>query len=123
MRSRHQHVPTNDLVYYLDQISFQSEIYELQEMDSSMYDALALLELRGKHPMYDRAVQQLLATWLNYVSGNEQWDSDGDGDIDADDEYLIDVIEWAENMLNDGDPTNDEDVKDYLDTLNNSGDE
>jgi hypothetical protein len=119
----HQHVPTATLRYYLNQISSGSTIDELIDMDSSMVEALALLELRGKHPMYDRAVQQLLATWLNYVSGNEQWDSDGDDDIDADDEYLIDVIVWAENLLNDGDPTNDEEVKDKLDELNNSGDE
>ncbi len=47
------------------------------------------------------------------------WDSDGDG---TPDEKLIDVINWAEALLLDGDPTNDEEVKDYLDTLNNSGD-
>jgi hypothetical protein len=115
----HQHVPTADLLYYLGEVSSQSTIPELQLMDSDMLTALALLELRGKHVMYDRAVQQLLATWLNYVSGNDMWDSDGDG---IPDENLIDVITWAEAMLLDGDPTNDEEVKDYLDKLNNSGD-
>jgi hypothetical protein len=70
--------------------------------------------------MYKRAVQQLFAVWLNYASGNEKWDSDGDGTPDED---LIDVIEWAEELLLDGDPSNDEEVKNYCDKLNNSGDE
>ncbi|ODS35925.1 MAG: hypothetical protein A7315_04995 [Candidatus Altiarchaeales archaeon WOR_SM1_79] len=117
----YQHVPTQSLLYYLNEISTNSQIPELQDMDTDMTAALALLELRGKHEMYDRAVQQLLGTWLNYVSGNEQWDSDGDGDIDVDDEYLIDVILWAEDILLYGDPADHEMVKDYLDMLNNSG--
>jgi hypothetical protein len=82
--------------------------------------ALQILELRGKQAMYNRAVQQLFAVWLNYVSGNEMWDSDGDGNPD---EYLIDVITWAEGLLLDGDPSNDEEVKNLCDELNNSGDE
>ncbi|UCF07284.1 MAG: hypothetical protein JSW28_06425 [Thermoplasmata archaeon] len=116
----HQHVPTENLIAYLAYISASSQIPELIDMDTDMYAALALLELRGQHPMYDRAVQQLLATWLNYVSGNEMWDSDGDGVPDT---YIIDTILWAEAGLLDGDPTNDEDIKDTLDALNNSGDE
>ncbi|MEE9150575.1 MAG: hypothetical protein V3U20_01920 [Thermoplasmata archaeon] len=117
----HQHVPTENLVYYLSEISTQSTVDELQDMDSDMIAALTILELRGKHLMYDRAVQQLLAVWLNYVSGNAQWDSDGDDDIDGADEYLIDVINWAEDILVNGDPADFEMVKDKLDMLNNSG--
>jgi hypothetical protein len=116
----HQHVPTENLVDYLYYISAHSQIPELQDMGGDMTAALALLELTGPHPMYDRAVQQLLATWLNYVSGNEMWDSDGD---DVDDTYIIDTINWAEAGLLDGDPANDEEIKDTLDALNNSGDE
>jgi hypothetical protein len=115
----HQHVPTDYLVDCLDYISASSQIPELQDMDGDMTAALALLELTGPHPMYDRGVQQLLATWLNYASGNEMWDSDGD---DIDDTYIIDTIMWAEDGLLDGDPTNDEVIKDTLDALNNSGD-
>jgi hypothetical protein len=116
----HQHVPTENLIEYLEYISANSQIPELQDMGGDMTAALALLELTGPHPMYDRAVQQLLATWLNYVSGNEMWDSDGDG---IDDTYIIHTIMWAEAGLLDGDPTNDEVIKDTLDALNNSGDE
>jgi hypothetical protein len=119
----HQHVPTENLLGYLHYISTHSTKQVLIDMDSDMIAALAILELRGKHEMYDRGIQQLLGTWLNYVSGNEQWDSDGSGTIDPGDEYLIDVINWAEDLLNDDDPTNDEMVKDYLDMLNNFGPE
>jgi hypothetical protein len=117
----HQHVPTETLQSYVEYISANSEIQELQGLDPDDFlTALQILELRGKQEMYARGVQQLFAVWLNYVSGNEMWDSDGDG---TPDEYLIHVINWAEELLLDGDPTNDEEVKDYCDMLNNSGDE
>ena len=116
----HQHVPTANLLAYLLEISTSSDIPDLQDMDTDMAAALALLELRGRQDMYDRAVQQLLGTWLNYVSGSEMWDSDGD---DIDDTYILDTILWAEAGLLDGDPDNDEEIKDKLDALNNSGDE
>jgi hypothetical protein len=116
----HQHVPTDQLTDYISYISATSQIPELQDMGGDMTAALALLELHGKHPMYDRAVQQLLGTWLNYVSGNEMWDSDGD---DVDDTDILDTILWAEDILLNGDPADHEIVKDTLDALNNSGDE
>jgi hypothetical protein len=117
----HQHVDTDSLESYVAYIAAYSDIPELQVLDPDDFStALQILELRGKQAMYNRAVQQLFAVWLNYVSGNEMWDSDGDGNPD---EYLIDVITWAEGLLLDGDPSNDEEVKNLCDELNNSGDE
>ncbi len=116
----YQHVPTNDLLYYLSEISSQSSIPELQDMDMDMTAALALLELRGPHEMYDRAVQQLLGVWLNYVSGTTHADLDGDGVAET---SLWDVIQETEAALLDGDPDNDEYYKDLCDEVNNSGDE
>jgi hypothetical protein len=117
----HQHVDTDSLKSYVAYISAYSDIPELQNLDPEDFaSALQILELRGKQPMYRRGVQQLFAVWLNYVSGNEEWDSDGDGTPDED---LIDVIAWAEDLLLDGDPSNDKEVKNYCDKLNNSGDE
>jgi hypothetical protein len=119
----HQHVPTETLIAYLEYISANSLIPELNAMDSDMTAALALLELRGPHPMYDRAVQQLLAVWLNYVSGNlfATFDLDGDGVNET--VSLLWVINQTEASLLDGDPTNDEYWKDVCDALNNSGPE
>jgi hypothetical protein len=117
----HQHVDDETLQSYVEYISANSAIPELQDLDPDDFStALQILELRGKQEMYARGVQQLFAVWLNYVSGNEMWDSDGD---DIPDEYLLHVIGWAEQLLLDSDPTNDEEVKDYCDMLNNSGDE
>jgi hypothetical protein len=115
----HQHVPTENLLFYLTEIYTQSQIPELQDMDTDMFAALAILELRGKHSMKERGIQQLLATWLNYVSGNEVWDHDGNSTTPG--ESIMGVILQAEAAFLDSDPTNDEYWKDYLDTLNNSG--
>ena len=114
----HQHIDDETLESYITYISTNSQITELQDMDTDMWAALALLELRGKHPMYDRAVQQLLAVWLNYVSGNEYADLDGDGVFET---SLLQVIHDTEAALLDGDPTNDEYYKDLCDAVNNSG--
>lgn len=117
IKKGHQHVPTNDLYAYVEEISDNSQIPELQNMDSDLLEALLLLELRGKHPMYDKAVQQLLAVWLNYVSGNTHADLDGDGVFET---SLLQVIQSTEAALLDGDPTNDEFYKDLCDAVNNS---
>jgi hypothetical protein len=117
----HQHVPTGDLMYYLDEIDELSEIDEYTEM--SLQDALDLLELRGKHSMYDKAVQQFLATMLNYVSdGDQPVDTDWDGTQDMD---LSEAIDMIESILTDPNPS-DEDLewaKEAADSINNFGDE
>ncbi len=111
----HQHVPQENLLFYLSEISSDSSIPELQDMDTDMMAALALLELRGKHAMYDRAVQQLLAVWLNYVSGNEN------ATLGNTTYHLYDdVIVPGEAALLDGDPANDAFWKDFFDDINNS---
>jgi hypothetical protein len=120
IKKGHNHVDYDTLLSYCEYISENSDIPELQGIYPDMNNALAVLELRGKHPMYDRAVQQLLAVWLNYVSGNEY------ADLDDDDVYetsLLEVIQNTEEALLDGDPSNDEYWKDLCDELNNSGDE
>jgi hypothetical protein len=117
----YQHIDTPTLTHYLWNISTSpphSSIPELISMDSDMTAALAILELRGKHEMYDRAVQQLLGVWLNYVSGNDYADLDGDGVYET---SLWQVIQDTEAALLDGDPSNDEYYKDLCDALNNSG--
>jgi hypothetical protein len=116
----HQHVPTDELIAALAYISGASTIPELQDMGTDMAAALALLELKGQHPMYDRAVQQLLAVWLNYAFGETHADLDGDGVFET---SLWQVIQDTEAALLDGDPTNDEYYKDLCDAVNNSGPE
>jgi hypothetical protein len=121
IRKGHQHVPTDNLLYYLEEIEANSEVEELQDLD--MYGALAILELRGRHSMYDRAVQQLLATWLNFVSdGDQMVDTDCD---DIPDMMLSDAIAYVEDILTDPTSTHEdlEEAKDICDCLNNSGEE
>lgn len=115
----HQHVPTANLTAYLGNISTHTTVPELEGL--SLRDALMLLELRGKHTMYDRAVQQLLATWLNLQSdGDQMVDTDGDGLVDT---LLSTAITYAESIITDPNSTHDqlEGVKDMLDIINNSG--
>jgi hypothetical protein len=72
--------------------------------------------------MYDKALQQLLATWLNLASdGDQMVDTDGD---DTTDMMLSDAIEYVEDILNDTESTKDdfEEAKDICDFINNSGD-
>ena len=123
LKKGHQHVPTANLLSYLNEISSSSAVTELQDMDTDMIAALALLELRGKHTMYDRAVQQLLATWLNFVSdGDQEVDTDGNGIPDMELSVAIGIVEA---ILTDPFATHDEleYAKDLCDTINNSGDE
>lgn len=115
----HQHVPTANLTAYLNNISSHTTVPELMNLD--LRGALMVLELRGQHPMYDRAVQQLLATWLNLQGdGDQMVDTDGDGNVDK---LLSDAIDYAESIITDSTSTHDqlEGVKDMLDTINNSG--
>jgi hypothetical protein len=115
----HQHVPTANLTAYLGSIDSQTTVPELEGL--SLRDALMVLELRGKHTMYDKAVQQLLAAWLNLESdGDQMVDSTGDGNVDR---LLSNAITYAESIITDPDSTHDqlEQVKDMLDTINNSG--
>jgi hypothetical protein len=116
----HQHVLTDNLLYYLWWIGEESEIPDYQNMN--LQDALNLLELRGKHDMYEKAVQQLLATYLNLASdGDQEVDTGSHGTMD-----LSDAITWMEGQLMDyldGDDVDLEEVKDMADYINNSGDE
>ncbi len=115
----HQHVPTANMTAYLNNISAHTTVPELTGL--SLRDALMVLELRGRHTMYDRAVQQLLATWLNLQGdGDQMVDSTGDGNVDT---LLSNAITYAESIITDPNSTHDqlEQVKDMLDTINNSG--
>ena len=121
LKKGHQHVPTANLINYLSQISSESDVTELQDMDTDMVAALAILELRGPHSMYDKAVQQLLATWLNFVSdGDQMVDTDGDNVADM---LLSDAIAFIEDIITDPTSTHQEleMAKDMADTINNSG--
>jgi hypothetical protein len=121
-KNGHNHIDYATLAYYLWLINnnpdYQSMIPDYDDMN--LDDALGLLELKGKHTMYEKAVQQLLATWLNYVSGSEVADLDNDGTFETN---LLDVIMDTEAALLDGDPANDEQYKDLCDAVNNSGPE
>ncbi|MCK5561079.1 MAG: hypothetical protein KAJ51_10815 [Thermoplasmata archaeon] len=115
----HRHVPTANLTGYLGNISTHTTVPELKGL--SLRDALMVLELRGKHSMYDKAVQQLLATWLNLQGdGDQMVDTDGDGLVDT---LLSTAITYAESIITDSGSTHDqlEGVKDMLDIINNSG--
>jgi uncharacterized protein YciU (UPF0263 family) len=118
-KNAYQHVPTEALLAYLAEMVATSTVPKLQETDT-LQEAYDILMTKNNADMYDKAVTQLLATWMNYLSGNDMWDSDGDGEADTD---ILDTILWAEAGLVDLDPDNDEDIKDVLDMLNNSGDE
>jgi hypothetical protein len=84
---------------------------------------LVILELRGKHTMRDKAIQQTLATWLNFVS-------DGDQEVDTDcdeipDMLLSEALAFIESILTDPGATHEELelAKDMADCINNSGEE
>jgi hypothetical protein len=117
----HQHVPTSNLNSYLSTIDAGTTVPELKGLN--LRSALMLLELRGKHDMKDRAIQQLLAAWLNLASDGDQLvDTDGDGTADT---MLSIYITYAESIITDPDTTHAqmEAVKDTLDAINNSGTE
>jgi hypothetical protein len=121
LKKGHQHVPTESLVYFLEEISTNTGINDLKDLD--LFGALAILELRGPHTMYEKAVQQLLATWLNFVSDGDQLvDTNGDTVPDT---LLSEAISIVEDILNDPNSTHQdlEYAKDLCDTINNSGDE
>ena len=115
----HQHVATDDLFDYLDYMDENTELTELQGL--KLRDALMLLEDLDHSDMYHKAVQQLLATWLNYASdGDQMVDTDGD---DATDMMLSAAIEKVEDILNDPNATKAdiEEAKDICECINTSG--
>jgi hypothetical protein len=118
-KNAYQHVPTEFLEAYLAEMSATSTVPELQDTDT-LEEALAILKTKNNADMYDKTVTQLLAAWMNYLSGSEMWDSDDNGWPET---PIIDTIMEAEAGLLDGDPDNDEEFKDTLDMLNNSGEE
>jgi hypothetical protein len=114
-----QHVPTDSLLGYLAEMSATTTVPELQVVDT-LEEALTILKTKKNDDMDKKLVMQLLGAWLNYLSGNGMWDSDGDGTPDTN---LIDTINWAEDGYVNGPSEDWEDIKDELDELNNSGDE
>jgi hypothetical protein len=120
LKNGHNHVPYETLLSYVNTISDQSDVYEL---DGDLLEALAILELKGKHTMYDKAVQQFLATWLNFVSdGDQEVDVDCDGIPDM---LLSEAIEYIEYLLTKENPTFEELelAKNMADCINNFGEE
>jgi hypothetical protein len=124
----HQHVSDADLLNYVSYISTYSTVDELNgdDMDSAA-EALAILENREKYGsdwearMRAKTIQQLLATYLNYVSGNKYADLNGDGVFETN--IKLEVIDPTEAALNSGDPSQYEYYKDLCDAVNNSGPE
>jgi hypothetical protein len=122
-KNGHNHVPYENLQYYVSVIASESTVPELQALDADLMEALAILELKGKHTMYDKAVQQLLATWLNFVSdGDQEVSVDGD---DIPDMLLSEAIEQIELIITNPNATHDEleYAKNMADNINNSGEE
>jgi hypothetical protein len=115
----HQHVPTDNLTTYLDQIDQNSEVPELQGL--TLRDALMLLEIEGLNSdMYSKVVQQLLALWFNYLSdGDQMVDKDNDGTNDT---LLSTLIDDIEDILLDPNSSKQdlEKAKNWADTVNNS---
>ncbi len=117
----HQHVPTDNLTNYLGTISSETNLSELKNL--KLRDALMLLEPEDSSIMYDKALQQLLATWLNYISdGDQMVDTDGDNSTDM---MLSDAIEYVEEILNDPNSTKNEleEAKDICECINTSGED
>jgi hypothetical protein len=116
-----QHVPTDNLTNYLNNISSNTNLSELKNL--KLRDALMILESNNMNDMYKKAVQQLLATWLNYVSdGDQMVDTDGDNSTDMN---LSTAIEYVEDILNDPNSTKKdiEEAKNICEFINVSGDE
>jgi hypothetical protein len=116
----HQHVDDEILEGYIDEISSLTTIPEYEDL--TMMGAWEIIDLQGKQDMEARLLQQLLATWLNYVSGNTQATVAGGGEFDdyAGTYNLLTVILEAEAALEDGDL---EYYKNICDAINNSGPE
>lgn len=121
----HQHIATDDLLSYIQDIADSSDVPELQALDDDSYlliNALAILEPEDSSIMYDKAVQQLLAVWLNYEHNGdlEVLDTDDDGILDL---KLSDAIAEIEDILTDPDATKDDltYAKNLADAINNSG--
>jgi hypothetical protein len=115
-----QHVNTSDLEQYIDDIAANSTVCELQDIET-LLDALEFLALENSGDMYNKAVQQLLAVWLNYYHN-------GDLDVlDTDDDNILDLnlsaaITEIEDILTNPASTKDdlEYAKDLADKINNS---
>jgi hypothetical protein len=117
----HQHVPTENLSNYLKTIDSNTNLSELKDL--KLRDALMLLEPENPSNMYDKAVQQLLATWLNNVSdGDQMVDTDWDNSTDM---MLSKAIQKVEDILNDPNSTKKEleEAKDICECINNSGED
>lgn len=120
-RPGHQHVPTDNLTTYLDNIDQNSDVSELQGL--RIRDALMILEIETPKDMYSKAVAQLLALWLNlYHSGDQMVDTDGDNTTDMN---LSDAIDYIEDILTDPAPLKKdlEEAKNMADIINNSGED
>jgi hypothetical protein len=117
----HQHIPTENLTNYLDNISDETSLTELKDL--ALRDALMILSPEDSSDMYSKAVQQLLATWLNNLSAGDQMvDTDFDNETDM---MISDAIEYVEGILTDPSSTKKEleEAKDICECINTSGED
>jgi hypothetical protein len=78
-------------------------------------DAKNVLTVKGGRLMVDRAKQQLFALLLNFASGR----IGNETVISEDDRVAAEAVTYAANLINDGDPANDELAKSICDLINN----
>jgi hypothetical protein len=121
-----QHIDSATLEEYLQLIADSTTVPELGAGGDSIgiEGMCEILDLSGKQPMRNRAIQQLLALWLNFANSAGDWDTMVDSDRDCiPDIALGDAIEFIEETVNDPDATKDEleAAKDMADSINNSG--
>jgi hypothetical protein len=107
----------SDLEFFLDQVYIHFDVLDVY-IDLENFDfenARDVLTVRGGNFMLDRARQQLFALLLNFASeriGNETIVSD-DGRVAAE------AVTYAADLINDGNPENDELAKTICDLINN----
>jgi hypothetical protein len=107
----------SDLESFLDQVYIHFDVLDVY-IDLENFDfgsARDVLTVRGGNFMLDRAKQQLFALLLNFASeriGNETVVSD-DGRVAAE------AVTCAADLINDGNPENDELAKTICDLINN----
>jgi hypothetical protein len=121
----HQHINSETLNEYLELIADSTTVPELGEGgDSIGIEGMCdILDLKGKQDMKARALQQLLALWLNYANGAGDWDTMVDSDWDCTPDITLgDAIVFIENIVNDPNSTHQEleTAKDMADSINNS---
>ncbi|MFC1919068.1 NosD domain-containing protein [Chloroflexota bacterium] len=116
-----QHIDDGTLEIYLDIVDNKSKVFNEEVPLGTLEDAESLLWLK-KASMRERAVQQLLASWLNFANGavnmGDMVDTDYDGITDT---MFEDAIWTAEEILRNPDASDNqlELAKDICDSINN----